>query len=365
MRSVGLGRALLGERDQVLVVGLVRALACGARSAGRGAGHAPREPACGGMAGAGFACSRAGPAGGRYGHCNLLTPRSLRDRVGSAVARYLPWRPRRSEDSRLSFSLQESSTSSPTLDCAASVRSYVDLSRAPGIDAARDRHSLVQQHGRSGGDVQGVRPARGGAARRARRSRRGPAAAGPAPSEPSTSTTRPVQSDVRVEPGRAGLGTVDPGAPPAWPRARKSARLRTRATRRCSTAPADARQTAGVTSAARRSGITTPVAPAHSALRQIGAEVLRVLDLVERDHQRLSPARARSRGVGVGIGLDLADEPWWSGEPHSSLELRRRTASTGMPGSPATCRGGERSSAAQTRRTCRRPRSASRTALRP
>ena len=45
--------------------------------------------------------------------------------------------------------------------------------------------------------------------------------------------------------------------------------LRTRATRRCSTAPAEALHTAGVTSAARRSGITTPAAPAHSAVRQI------------------------------------------------------------------------------------------------
>ncbi len=45
--------------------------------------------------------------------------------------------------------------------------------------------------------------------------------------------------------------------------------LRTRATGRCSTAPAEALHTAGVTSAARRSGITTPAAPAHSAVRQI------------------------------------------------------------------------------------------------
>ena len=63
-------------------------------------------------------------------------------------------------------------------------------------------------------------------------------------------------------------------------------RLRTRAIGRCSTAPADALHTAGVTSAARRSQMTTPVAPAHSAVRQIDAEVLRVLDLVERDDQR-------------------------------------------------------------------------------
>ncbi len=63
--------------------------------------------------------------------------------------------------------------------------------------------------------------------------------------------------------------------------------LRTRATRRCSTAPAEALQTAGVTPAARRSGITTPAAP--DALRGAAdrAEVLGVLHLVERDHQRL------------------------------------------------------------------------------
>ena len=45
--------------------------------------------------------------------------------------------------------------------------------------------------------------------------------------------------------------------------------LRTRAIRRCSTAPADAFAAAGVTAAARRSQSTTPVAPAHSAVRQI------------------------------------------------------------------------------------------------
>src|SRR5689334_2003381 len=44
--------------------------------------------------------------------------------------------------------------------------------------------------------------------------------------------------------------------------------LRTRATARCSTAPAEALQTTGVTSAERRSGITTPAAPPDSATRQ-------------------------------------------------------------------------------------------------
>ncbi len=41
--------------------------------------------------------------------------------------------------------------------------------------------------------------------------------------------------------------------------------LRVRATGRCSTAPAEALHTAAVTSAERRSGITRPAAPAHSA----------------------------------------------------------------------------------------------------
>ena len=60
--------------------------------------------------------------------------------------------------------------------------------------------------------------------------------------------------------------------------------------RECSTAPADALQTAGVTSAERRSGSITPVAPAHSAVAADRAEVLRVRDLVERDEERLGPA---------------------------------------------------------------------------
>ena len=77
--------------------------------------------------------------------------------------------------------------------------------------------------------------------------------------------------------------------------------LRTRAIRRCSTAPAEALQTAGVTSAARRSRITTPLDPGALGRAADRAEVLGVLELVERDEQRVS-GRQQLLGAGVGVG---------------------------------------------------------------
>ena len=101
-----LGRALLGQRHQVLVVGAVRGLGP-AGCAGRRARDAPREPASGGMAACRFAAVRL-PCG--RGKRPLQPPHSAIpwDRVESAVARYLPWRPvlGRSRGPSLTFSFK-------------------------------------------------------------------------------------------------------------------------------------------------------------------------------------------------------------------------------------------------------------------
>ena len=101
-----------------------------------------------------------------------------------------------------------------------------------------------------------------------------------------------------------------PSPPRHRPRARgpftsfsQRARFVTTAIGRCSTAPAEARQTAGVTRAEPCAGTTTPVAPAPSALRADRAEVARVGHLVERDDQR---ALAGDELVGVGVRIGLA-----------------------------------------------------------
>ena len=77
--------------------------------------------------------------------------------------------------------------------------------------------------------------------------------------------------------------------------------LRTRATGRCSTAPAEALQTAGVTSAARRSGITTPAAPAHSAVRQIEPRFCGSWTWSSATSSGCSP-REQLLGARVGVG---------------------------------------------------------------
>ena len=128
---------------------------------------------------------------------------------------------------------------------------------------------LVQQRPRRGVDVQ-----RGDLAAQRQRDER-VAALRDAPPQPPSLGAEDDDHDRRSSP--ASCSRAPPARRPrrssssrrAAPRARKSARLRARAIRRCSTAPAEARQTAGVTSAARRSQITTPLAPTHSAVRQI------------------------------------------------------------------------------------------------
>ena len=72
-----------------------------------------------------------------------------------------------------------------------------------------------------------------------------------------------------------------------------------------------------------------------------GAEVLGVLDLVERDHQGLLAASQQLRGVGIRIGLRLAHESLVLGRAAQALELRRRHDLHRLRGTEAACRGGE------------------------
>ena len=72
---------------------------------------------------------------------------------------------------------------------------------------------------------------------------------------------------------------------------------------RCSTAPAEARATAGVTIAEPCAGTTTPVAPAPSALRADRSEVPRIGDAIE-DREQRTLRRSELVRVGVAVRLD-------------------------------------------------------------
>src|SRR5205823_457644 len=89
----------------------------------------------------------------------------------------------------------------------------------------------------------------------------------PLPSAPKTNASPPDRSACHIgvpdSPTAAATQTS-----PLLISPRYRARLGTTATGRCSTAPAEARQTAGVTRAEPWAGTTTPFAPAPSALRQ-------------------------------------------------------------------------------------------------
>ena len=133
---------------------------------------------------------------------------------------------------------------------------------------------------------------------------------------------------------------------------------------RCSTAPADARQTAAVTVALRCRGTISPSAPAHSADARDRAEVVRVGDLVERHDQRAVAApRARRRRR---TGTDRRARPRPGGPGSRPARRPRRGARESAPAlRPATRPRRAARSVASTSRTRRRPRSASRTGLRP
>jgi hypothetical protein len=83
-------------------------------------------------------------------------------------------------------------------------------------------------------------------------------------------------------------------------------RFVTRATRRCSRAPAETVSTASVRPADRRSGRMRPSAPAPSA--DDGAEVLGVLDLVENDDERFGRTGQDVVERGVALGRDFGHD---------------------------------------------------------
>ena len=129
--------------------------------------------------------------------------------------------------------------------------------------------------------------------------------------------------------------------------------------------PAEALQTAGVTSAARRSGITTPAAPGALGGAADRAEVLRILDLVEGHQQRLGP-REQLVGAGVGVGAGLGAHALVGAGAAAPLDLLGRVrCCTETPSQPRLARGAGGGPDLADARARRRPRSASRTGLRP
>ena len=109
-----------------------------------------------------------------------------------------------------------------------------------------------------------------------------------------------------------------------------------------------------------RSGITTPVAPAHSAVRQIAPRFCGSWTWSSATTSA-SSGSSSSAGVGVGVGLHLGHEALVVGRAAEPLELlgaRPARASRASAAAAATLV--DRPDA----RTRRRPRSASRTALR-
>ena len=112
-------------------------------------------------------------------------------------------------------------------------------------------------------------------------------------------------------------------APASFAAIRKSDRLVTRATRRCSTAPAEALHAAGVIAAERREGITTPVAPAASAERQI-APRLCVSCTWSSATTSASSASSSVVGLRVGIGVHLGDHALVVGAAREPRQLVRR-----------------------------------------
>ena len=180
----------------------------------------------------------------------------------------------------------------------------------------------------------GTRPGRGAAGRRGRRRPAATRGRRPLPSPPRTSTVGPVRSTAQ---GAASASASAPQIqkPASFASASQSARLRTWATSRCSTAPAEALQ---VDRGHRRRAALRdhhPGRPGELGRAADRAEVARVLHLVERDDQRVLPAQHPHR-VAVGIRIDLGDDPLVVRRPAEPLQLlRRRSPAPARPGARA------------------------------
>ena len=87
----------------------------------------------------------------------------------------------------------------------------------------------------------------------------------------------------------------------------------TRATRRCSSTPAETVSTVSVRPAARRSGRMRPSAPAPLGAADDGAEVLGVLDLVENDDERFGRAGQDVVDRGIALGGNFGHDALMAG----------------------------------------------------
>ena len=232
----------------------------------------------------------------------------------------------------------------------------------PPAASARCPARLEQDHGRRDRGVQRPDPPRD-------RNRdqlvagRGDPGAQARPSEPSASTARPT-SRPRCRLARPPRRHRRSMPSRSFAPASQSARFLTLATDRCSTAPADALHAAGVTDAARRSGITTPAAPATSAARQI-APRLCGSSIWSSATTSASSASSREFRSAYGYGSTSATTPWWSGDPQSRSSFvghgvgpARSGGRGGGPAPPRRPDAGRRSArgpARQLRRTSRAP----------
>ena len=228
--------------------------------------------------------------------------------------------------------MNDASTSSRASSCAALSQTYGALSSARA--ALQD---AVQQGGRGGADVERSDPP----AHRQRDER----VAGGRHARPQAPSLRAqdehdgaVSSRARCTAPRRRRPRRRPSSPPPWrrPGSRPGcARARSAGARPLPPTPWPRR---AVTCAARRSPMTTPSAPAHSAVRHDRAEVLRVLDLVERDDQRRG-ARKQLGGVRVRVaGRRRAQTPWCASLPAAPRARRRRRSRRARRALRATAR---------------------------
>ena len=109
---------------------------------------------------------------------------------------------------------------------------------------------------------------------------------------------------------------------------------------RCSTAPAAALATVGVTWAARWRGSTTPVAPAHSALRSSAPRLWGSVTPSRTSRNGAGPAR-RPGGQVVEVDLGQRARPRRA-PPGAPRSCASRPAGSGPPGGPGPGRRGQR-----------------------
>ena len=161
-------------------------------------------------------------------------------------------------------------------------------------------------------------------ARAGGRTRRAPAGAGPPPRRPSPA----ARHAARPAPGSPLRPRGGPRSPSVRRRAaswRKLTMLPTRAIARCSTAPADAFATVGVTPGLPRRGMIDARRARPLGHARDGAQVARVLRAVQAHHR----ARALQHVGGLGVGIRI-------GQGHDPLVVAR--CRPGGPADPACSR---------------------------